>query len=166
MGWIGVDLDGTLAKYNGWGSPPGEPLLPMVEKVRQWLKEGKEVRIFTARVSTVKHTEEQLDQNFKWIYEFCESVFGKRLPITCHKDPDMVDLWDDRCHPVEYNTGKDLMKGGKMEGKLAFHAKTDAGANLLVFADDIHEALAKVKGCGVMEIKCLGRVNDGFHTIN
>lgn len=51
-GWIGVDLDGTLATYDGWVSADhvGEPVPAMVERVQQWLAEGREVRIFTARI--------------------------------------------------------------------------------------------------------------------
>jgi hypothetical protein len=51
-GWIGVDLDGCLAKYDKWVSIDhiGEPITPMVERVKRWLREGREVRIFTARV--------------------------------------------------------------------------------------------------------------------
>ncbi|HEV7674386.1 MAG TPA: hypothetical protein VGQ12_07640 [Candidatus Angelobacter sp.] len=51
-GWIGVDLDGTLAHYAGWKGPEhiGEPIMPMVERVKGWLAEGKTVKIFTARV--------------------------------------------------------------------------------------------------------------------
>ena len=51
-GWIGVDLDGTLAEYNGWQGPAniGAPIPAMVERVKAWLEEGRDVRIFTARV--------------------------------------------------------------------------------------------------------------------
>ena len=49
-GWIGVDLDGTLAVYYDW-EIIGDPIPLMVERVQQWLKEGKHVKIFTARVS-------------------------------------------------------------------------------------------------------------------
>ncbi len=33
-GWIGVDLDGTLAHYEGWNGANhiGEPLAPMLER--------------------------------------------------------------------------------------------------------------------------------------
>lgn len=50
-GWIGVDLDGTLAHYDGWKGPEhiGAPIPAMVERVKAWLAEGKEVRISTAR---------------------------------------------------------------------------------------------------------------------
>jgi hypothetical protein len=51
-GWIGVDLDGTLAHYDGWKGADhiGAPIPAMVERVKGWLTEGKTVRIFTARV--------------------------------------------------------------------------------------------------------------------
>src|SRR5207344_2652938 len=51
-GWIGVDLDGTLAYYDQWRGPEhiGEPVPAMLERVQRWLAEGKDVRIFTARV--------------------------------------------------------------------------------------------------------------------
>jgi hypothetical protein len=47
-GWIGVDLDGTLAHYDGWKGADhiGEPIAPMVERVKRWLSEGHEVRVF------------------------------------------------------------------------------------------------------------------------
>jgi hypothetical protein len=52
QGWIGVDLDGTLAHYDGWKGADhiGEPIPAMVERVKRWLAEGKTVKIFTARV--------------------------------------------------------------------------------------------------------------------
>jgi len=42
-GWIGVDLDGTLAHYEGFKGAQhiGEPISPMVERVKRWLAEGK-----------------------------------------------------------------------------------------------------------------------------
>ncbi len=52
-GWIGVDLDGTLAQYDGWKGPDniGDPIPLMVGRVKEWLEAGHEVRVFTARVS-------------------------------------------------------------------------------------------------------------------
>lgn len=52
-GWIGVDLDGTLAKYAGWVGPDhiGEPVALMLRRVKKWIEQGVDVRIFTARVS-------------------------------------------------------------------------------------------------------------------
>ena len=45
-GWIGVDLDGTLAYYDYWRGPEhiGEPIPAMLERVQRWLAEGKDVR--------------------------------------------------------------------------------------------------------------------------
>ena len=53
QGWIGVDLDGTLAHYDEWRGVEhiGAPIPRMVERVKDWLQLGIEVRIVTARVS-------------------------------------------------------------------------------------------------------------------
>lgn len=103
MGWIGVDLDGTLAHYGGWQGPLhiGQPIVPMVTRVKGWLAEGKEVRIFTARVAE--------DPDGKWekaIKEWCKLHIGQELPVTCCKDYGMIELWDDRCIQVIPNTGE------------------------------------------------------------
>lgn len=50
--WIGVDLDGTLAKsVSSTGTAIGDPATPMLNRVKQWLSRGQEVRVFTARAS-------------------------------------------------------------------------------------------------------------------
>ena len=51
MGWIGFDLDGTLAKTMNWKSLDdiGEPIAPMVALAKKYIAEGREVRIVTAR---------------------------------------------------------------------------------------------------------------------
>lgn len=51
--WIGVDLDGTLAKFTEWQEDGGigEPIQPMIDRVKDWLKNGQEVRIMTARAN-------------------------------------------------------------------------------------------------------------------
>lgn len=102
-GWIGVDLDGTLAVYGGWQGADhiGEPVPLMVERVREWLAKGIEVRVFTARVAfdedgTVAES----------IAVWCEQHVGQRLAVTCAKDYGMVELWDDRCVQVVPNTGR------------------------------------------------------------
>jgi len=52
-GWYGFDLDGTLAKYDGWKGIDriGEPVRPMVELIKRMHAEGKTVKILTARVA-------------------------------------------------------------------------------------------------------------------
>jgi hypothetical protein len=112
FGWIAVDLDGTLAYYDrhrGIGHI-GEPIMPMVERVRKWLAEGEDVRIMTARIASVEggseFREDEIQANYDAIEEWCMEQFGQVLPITCSKDYQMKILYDDRCRQVELNTGK------------------------------------------------------------
>lgn len=104
MGWIGVDLDGTLAEYHGWKDVNhiGPPVPAMLERVKAWLAAGEDVRIFTARVSNP----EQEVQSRRAIQFWCTEHIGKELPITCRKDFQMRELYDDRCVTVEQNTGR------------------------------------------------------------
>lgn len=116
MGWIGVDFDGTLAQYDGWRGPDfvGEPVPEMLKMVRQWVAEGRDVRIFTARVSDVyfevgngfSHTPENAAQQERLIREWCKKYIGVELPVTFKKDLQMEVLFDDRAVQVEYNTGR------------------------------------------------------------
>ena len=109
-GWIGVDLDGTLAEYNGWQGEMhiGPPVPLMLERVKAWIAAGKQVRIFTARVSTAEgNRATSTVQSIKGvIQEWCEQHVGQVLPITCEKDFAMIELWDDRCVQVVPNTGR------------------------------------------------------------
>lgn len=109
-GWIGVDLDGTLAYYAGWNDGQiGAPILPMVRRVKQWLAEGREVRIVTARVSIGSgsyHRTAEAARQRSYICDWCEKHIGRTLPITCTKDYAMVELWDDRAVQVIPNTGR------------------------------------------------------------
>lgn len=99
-GWIGVDLDGTLAYYDGWRGPEhiGKPVPAMAKRVRAWIAEGRDVRIFTARASELEQV--------RFIHAWCEKHFGVRLPVTNIKDFGMAELWDDRCVQVQPNTGR------------------------------------------------------------
>jgi hypothetical protein len=100
--WIGVDLDGTLAHYEGYGDGKviGEPIQPMLDRVRLWLAENKKIKIFTARVAYRNEEQRQL------IKEWCLKHIGQELEVTCMKDQGMRELWDDRAVSVEKNTGK------------------------------------------------------------
>ena len=107
MGWIGVDLDATLAHYDGFKSTThiGKPIKKMVRRVKKWLKEGTEVRIFTARA---EHPE-----SIPVIEEWCLKHIGMKLRITNVKDFKMWQLWDDRCIQVVPNTGEPVGKVAK-----------------------------------------------------
>ncbi len=110
-GWIGVDLDGTLAEYTGWKGVDhiGDPIPKMVERVKRWLDEDRAVRIFTARVHghglPIIGTDECVDV-LTPIREWCEKHIGAVLPVTNIKDFGMVELWDDRAVQVIPNTGE------------------------------------------------------------
>lgn len=103
-GWIGVDLDGTLAVMDHTTVEIGEPIPRMAERVSKWLCEGRDVRICTARVGGRQDSLEIMAQE-KIIEAWCRKHFGMVLPITCSKDYDMIELWDDRAIQVVKNTG-------------------------------------------------------------
>lgn len=113
-GWIGVDLDGTLARYDGWRGIDhiGEPVPAMLERVQKWLAEGREVRIFTARVCEPRmggpgdDTAEVARHHISaWLWHQGLIVDGEPLAVTNVKDYGMIELWDDRAVQVEVNTG-------------------------------------------------------------
>lgn len=111
-GWIGVDLDGSLAIYNGWQGELhiGEPIPAMVERIKEWLALGIEVRIFTARVCQPNIPGDQarasVDEIRSVIQDYTELLFGVRLKVTNEKDFGMIELWDDRAIRVRFNTGE------------------------------------------------------------
>lgn len=108
-GWVGFDFDGTLAHYVSWdaqGNELGQPIAPMVELVKKYLDEGRDVRIVTARLAG-RSIEDQWVQ--RWAIEgWCKEHIGRVLPITNCKDYAMEILYDDRVVAVEANTGKIL----------------------------------------------------------
>jgi hypothetical protein len=125
-GWIGVDYDGTLAHYTGWeGAGVEKPPVPaMIERVKEWLSLGVNVRVFTARVYPLNRCvwpddkrelhgtwldnsrEDECWESIATIRAFCSVHLGVVLPITNVKDFKMVKLYDDRCVQVETNTGE------------------------------------------------------------
>ena len=93
----------------------------MLQRVKHWLAEGFEVRIFTARVfpfffdayenitednlaSCSEHSLQAHEAAIA-IKAWCEKHLGCELPITCMKDSGMKELWDDRAVQVVPNTG-------------------------------------------------------------
>lgn len=107
-GWVGVDLDGTLAMYP---SPRGHdtlgaPIPAMVARVKDMLARGIEVRVFTARMSDPDRREQA--KVVALVEAWCEEHIGQKLKVTCQKDYAMAALYDDRCVAVETNTGRVL----------------------------------------------------------
>lgn len=99
-GWIGVDLDGTLAEYGGMANKDsiGPPVPRMVERVKQWIREGKTVKIFTARACIPEH--------IPVIRAWLERHGMGGLEITNVKDFSCIEIWDDRAVHVRMNTGE------------------------------------------------------------
>ena len=109
-GWIGVDLDGTLAHYDEWRGVThiGAPVRAMVERVIDWIEEGRDVRIFTARVSHDGSNKRvfEAQQAREAIVQWCKEHLGRELIITHEKDYHMHELWDDRAVRVLRNDGR------------------------------------------------------------
>lgn len=109
-GWIGVDLDGTLAVYDGWQGAEhiGEPVPAMLARVKRWLEHGHPVhgevgvKILTARVSVPDQRDAVMETLVPWMLEH----IGTELVVTNEKDYGMIELWDDRAVQVEANTGR------------------------------------------------------------
>lgn len=98
-GWIGVDLDGTLASVNSATGVDciGSPVPLMLERVHYWIHTGRTVKIFTARAGDL--SEEQR------IHQWCLRHGLPELEITNKKDNKMIALWDDRAVGVIKNKG-------------------------------------------------------------
>jgi hypothetical protein len=129
-GWYGFDLDGTLAKYDGWKGIDhiGEPVGPMVKLIRQMHDEGKVVKIMTARVAPKEKPEVKpnpyLENHWviespddmpwalknewsplEFIQDWCYKILGFVPEIVYQKDHLMLELYDDRVKQVVPNEG-------------------------------------------------------------
>ena len=97
--WIGVDLDGTLARADSWRGMDviGEPVPGMMRRVRAWLDKGLRVKVVTARAGDpvgIAATQAWLKANGL-----------PELEVTDKKDFGMIELWDDRAIQVVQNRG-------------------------------------------------------------
>lgn len=126
-GWYGFDLDGTLAKYDGWKGIDhiGEPIKPMVDLIKRMHDEGKIVKIMTARVAPRRLEDGTVGEQFTWltrepssdptakytatqyIQDWCEETaqLGFVPEIVYQKDHLMLELYDDRVKQVVPNEG-------------------------------------------------------------
>jgi hypothetical protein len=102
-GWIGVDLDGTLAESvrdkHDLVIGPAVPL--MLRRVRHWISSGRQVKIFTARAADPRQK--------RVIHSWCEMHGLPALEITDRKDYGMIALWDDRAVGVLSNLGVPIL---------------------------------------------------------
>ncbi len=153
-GWIGVDLDETLARYDGWKDGEiGEPVPAMVARVKDWLAAGTEVRIFTARVSLSgdysSESRRRADEGFaaeqrRLIEAWCEKHIGQRLPVTCEKDFRMVELWDDRCVQVVPNTGFPVRSQKAERQEIDYAGGTPNASEIATIAEFLEEQITTV----------------------
>jgi hypothetical protein len=120
--WIGVNLDGTLAEHywpeKGAYEPTriGNAIQSMVTRIKTWLPEDKDVRIYTARFEggiialkmgdPLGFEHRDTDRIIAAIEAWCVTNLGVALPVTCTKDYGMKELWDDRAIRVIQNTGE------------------------------------------------------------
>lgn len=105
MDWIGVDLDGTLAKTLVDHAPGiiGEPIPSMVDFVVGLILQGETVKIFTARVaSTNPNREIERPAIQLWSMQY----IGWVLPVTAEKDHFCKRIYDNRARQVETDTGR------------------------------------------------------------
>ncbi len=97
---IGVDLDGTLAEYDGWKGIEhiGRPIKKMIDFVKDLIESGEEVKIFTARAAEPK----SIPFIKNWLKD---TDLPDDLEITNVKDIGMKRIYDDRAVQVLPNTG-------------------------------------------------------------
>lgn len=97
---IAVDLDGTLAHYDGWKGETviGKPVKKMLSMVLKWIDGGEDVVIFTARAGTEKGK--------KAIEAWLKENGLPELRVTNIKEMDMESFFDDRAVYVKRNTGE------------------------------------------------------------
>lgn len=102
--WIGVDLDGTLAHWDGvWRGLEhiGEPIPQTIKFVQALLNRGENVKVFTARCGRPNDYEKASTPIRKW----CITHIGEALMVTCEKDMYCRAIYDDIAHPVKRNEG-------------------------------------------------------------
>ena len=109
--WVGIDLDGTIAESLAcWRTYKdiGKPIPRMVSFVKKLLREGKRVKIYTARVSHVSSGGVTRKERERVIREWCRKHIGQELEITCEKDHLLDTIYDDRCVQMFKSTGVTL----------------------------------------------------------
>lgn len=100
VGAIAVDMDKTMAHYSGYKGPTiiGKPIAAQVNQVKQMLKDGKDVWIYTARV---EHPEA-----IPALKGWAKENIGQELPVTNIKYPEFHKFIDDRAElPVQMQKG-------------------------------------------------------------
>ena len=104
--WLAVDLDGTLAVYDGWKGEDhiGDLIQPIADRIKQRVNDGWKVAIFTARVSgqpaEAAHAEGVI---WRWLED--NNIANFISVITANKGKHFSEFWDDRAIAVVKNHG-------------------------------------------------------------
>jgi hypothetical protein len=123
---IGIDLDGTLAEYNGWVGDEhiGDVIPSMKEFILELISKGEEVIIFTARAVDT--------ESIGVVSEWLAKNGIPALQITNVKLKKMKSFYDDRAYRVERNMGFDSTgKESKVPGILIDASETFKERNKL-----------------------------------
>lgn len=110
MGWTGIDLDRSIAYYYSGDlleNGPlyiGAPIPDGVAFAKRLLREGIDLRIFTARVA--EPDQELLAKIREAIEQWCLEHIGRVLPITNVKDWHCDMIYDDKATGMIPNTGR------------------------------------------------------------
>lgn len=101
---IAVDLDGTLAHYDGWKGVThiGRPIESVVAAMKEAKEDGADIWIFTARVSS----EEDGHHAAHYILDWLKMIDFVADGITAIKHKFFTEFWDDRAIQVIRNTGE------------------------------------------------------------
>lgn len=101
---IAVDLDGTLAHYDGWKGVEhiGDPIQSMKEQVLNLYNMGHSITIFTARVGTDKEGM----RSYEVIADWLKKHGFPPLAITNVKERKFTHILDDRAYHVIPNKGE------------------------------------------------------------
>lgn len=111
LSWIGVELDGVLAKFTTWKGVDiiGDPIKPFVSLVKEYIKSGVAVKIFTQRVTQ----EDSSEYIFRWL----RSNGLPELDITNEIDSNMTMLYSCNAVQVVKNLGLIVTSDGNIAPK-------------------------------------------------
>jgi len=123
--YIGVDLDGTLARYEGWAplDEIGEPIPKMIGKVKALKALGENIKIITARCAAIGTADRVTGKKLRYcdviepIQKWCEIHLDFIPEVTNEKDYLMKYCLDDRAVAVKLNDGECMGWGDQIPTK-------------------------------------------------
>lgn len=107
-GWFGFDLDKTIAVDEGGtrGGVIGDPIKPLIRRMKYYLRTGRKVCIVSARVHPSEidcEPQRILIRNF--LIQHIGEFYARQVDIRSDKDRHMIALFDDRAMQVIPNKG-------------------------------------------------------------